>query len=126
MAVAQEKGLRLSPVNLIAVACLIETLSMLTLSTFPSLVPVFQGVRHRTPTVQNWLTPMEAMLAAKWLGVTSNYEAAIAVLRQAEGANQRSRNSLISNAPAARKTLTTDRACLSLSLYFIWRMYALR
>ena len=37
---------------------------------------------------------MEAMQAAKWLGVTGGYEATIAVLRQAEGANQRSRNSL--------------------------------
>ncbi len=40
---------------------------------------------------------MEAMHAAKWLGVTGGYEATIAVLRQAEGANQRSRNSLTSN-----------------------------
>jgi len=40
---------------------------------------------------------MEAVHAAKWLGVTGNYEAAIAVLRQAEGANRRSRNSLKSN-----------------------------
>lgn len=32
----------LSPLAFIAVACLIETLSMLTLSTFPSLIPVFQ------------------------------------------------------------------------------------
>ncbi len=50
MAVAQEKGLRLSPVNLIAAACLIETLSLLTLSTFPSLIPVFQVTWNLTNT----------------------------------------------------------------------------
>lgn len=34
---------KLSPVGFIVVACLIEILSMLTLSTFPSLIPVFQN-----------------------------------------------------------------------------------
>jgi MFS family permease len=44
------KTLPLSPLALIAIACLIEVLSMLTLSTFPSLIPVFQETWSLTNT----------------------------------------------------------------------------
>ena len=50
MEVAQWEEPCLSPVTLIAVACLIETLSLLTLATFPSLIPVFQETWNLTNT----------------------------------------------------------------------------